>query len=90
LALVRIRRSGEAHDPVVTLDAAANGGAAILTTRVVHPEELPEGQFRSFTLTFQHPGGVLETRVMWPGSTAVDVDCVDLWEIKPPAATPAP
>lgn len=82
VALFRVRRRGEADGPVMTLDAAARGGAAILASQVLLPGDVPAGEFRSFPLTFDHPGGILETRVQWPGGAAVDVDCVDLWGIK--------
>lgn len=81
IALFRLKRIGEGRGNVVTLDTCVGGGAPTTSSKEISTEELPLNEFRRFALTFEHPGGAVETRVFWPGRVPVAVDCVDLWQI---------
>ncbi|MBC7326937.1 hypothetical protein H5T87_02310 [bacterium] len=81
LALYRLKRTGEGQGEVVTLDTCVGGGNPVTSSSVLSVDKLPLNQFRRFGLTFEHPGGAVETRVFWNGKVAVAVDCIDLWQI---------
>ena len=83
LALFRVRRTGGHAAPLATLDASANGGKIVMAQRKLVSGDLPDGEWRYAPLAFNHPGGLLETRVLWPGDSALSVDTIDLWRVRP-------
>ncbi|MEM3146824.1 MAG: hypothetical protein QXY94_04685, partial [Archaeoglobaceae archaeon] len=58
------------------VDTCIGGGTPITAERKVLSEQLPAGQFRFVPLTFNHPGGAVETRVFWTGQADLAVDCI--------------
>ncbi len=81
LALFRLKRLGEGQGRIATLDTCVGGGQPTISARDLLAEELPLGEFRYVPLSFQHPGGAVETRVFWYGNVPLAVDCVDIFEI---------
>lgn len=81
VGLFRLKQLSTATGIVATLDTCVGGGQPVSALREVRGEELPEGEYRSFPLVFAHPGGQLETRVVWSGEGSLAVDSVTLWEI---------
>jgi len=73
VALFRLRRLSEGSGPLVTIDAHVGGGPD-LASRTVTVADIPPGGYRCVPLTFEHPGGSLETRVFWQGRAGVAVD----------------
>jgi hypothetical protein len=83
LALFRLKRTDEGAGALVTLDTCVGGGSPITASRTVRAEELPVGQYRAIPLLLRHPGGAVETRVLWTGSASVVVDSIAVWEVVP-------
>jgi len=83
VALFRLKRTGPGAGPVAVLDTHCPGAGASASKRLA-AGDLPEGQYRWVALAFRHPGGQLETRVYWPGSVPVAVDCVAVWAVSGP------
>jgi hypothetical protein len=79
VAVFCLKRTGPGQGQAITLDASANGGKTVMIQRQLSIQDLPEGQYRCFVLSFHHPGGPLETRANWPGGVPISLDCVDLW-----------
>ena len=90
VALFRIKRTGAGAGILAILDTSADGGTNVTRQKEVTDSDLPVGAYRSFPLTFHHPGGPLETRVNWTGLAPLRVDCIDVWKVRTPAATPTP
>jgi hypothetical protein len=84
LAVFRMKRIGEGLGVAATLDTSVAAPVRETASREVRAEELPLGEYRSFALQFDHPGGPLETRVFWPGKVSVAVDCITIWEVSKP------
>jgi len=78
LALFRMKRTGQAVGEVAVVDAALTGGRKLASARC-DAAQLPDGQYTYVPLRFDHPGGSLETRVLWRGKAALAIDCVTLW-----------
>jgi hypothetical protein len=83
LVVFRLKRTVEGSGLVATLDTAVGGGK-ILQERPVKVEELPLNAYRSINFVFDHPGGLLETRLSWPGNIDLVVDSVTLWQLQTP------
>ena len=81
LALFRLKRTGEGAGRVALLDTCVHGGNPQTGTLDVGAADLPLNAWRWFPLVFQHPGGALETRVLWSGSASLAVDAVTVWKI---------
>ncbi len=81
LVLFRLKRTDEGAGALVTLDTCVGGGNPITSSRTMKAEELPVGQYRVVPLLLSHPGGAVETRVLWTGSASVVVDSIVLWEV---------
>jgi hypothetical protein len=80
LALFRLKRTGEGEGVVAALDACVAGGHDSVK-RDVRADELPVGEYRCIPIEFKHPGGPLETRVLWGGKASLSVDSIMVWEI---------
>ena len=80
LALFRLKRRSEGKGDLAHLDTHSPGNG-VSSLRKLCCHELPLDQYRWIALPFAHPGGLLETRVYWPGKAAVAVDCVAVWAI---------
>ncbi len=81
VAIFRLRRTGPGAGAVCRLDAASSGGSKTLRERAVTAADLPVGQWRAVALAFDHPGGTLETRAVWTGAAALEIDRVDLYAV---------
>ncbi len=81
IALFRIKKLGGGEGNLATLDVCVGGGHPVTASRDISAEELPIGEYRRFALSFEHPGGAVETRVFWQGKIPIAVDCIDLWQI---------
>jgi len=81
LALFRLQRTGEGNGTVVHIDAHVGGANDDLGSKDVLAADLPQGRWRCVPLTFDHPGGTIETRVYWPGKIPVAVDSIVLWRL---------
>jgi hypothetical protein len=81
IALFRLKRIGEGEGTVATIDTCVGGGQPVTSSRDVLANELPIGEFRRFALSFEHPGGAVETRVFWQGKVPLAVDCIDILQI---------
>jgi hypothetical protein len=82
LALFRLKRMGRGQGVAALIDTCVGGGNPITASREIRVEELPLEEFRSFPLLFHHPGGGVETRVLWTGSVSLAVDSITLWRIR--------
>ncbi|HEY3284895.1 MAG TPA: GxGYxYP domain-containing protein [Armatimonadota bacterium] len=82
LALVRLRRTTPGSGLVVTLDVATKGGTTQTAKRDLSARDLPEGEFRSIPLVFNHTGAELETRAFSTGAAGLEIDRVDLWRVR--------
>jgi hypothetical protein len=67
---------------VVTLDVATKGGTTQTAKRDLSARDLPEGEFRSIPLVFNHTGAELETRAFSTGAAGLEIDRVDLWRVR--------
>ncbi|MCX6359891.1 MAG: GxGYxYP family putative glycoside hydrolase [Armatimonadetes bacterium] len=81
VAIFRLRRTGPGAGAVCNLDAAASAGSKTLRDLAVTAADLPLGQWRAIALVFDHPGGTLETRAVWTGAAALEIDRVDLYAV---------
>jgi hypothetical protein len=82
VALFRLKRAGEGEGSVATLDTCVGGSSPITSSQEMFANELPLNAWRAVPMVFNHPGGALETRVIWSGRVPLAVDCVTLWEIE--------
>jgi hypothetical protein len=89
LALFRLKRTGPGHGIIATLDSSVQGGRRVTASRPVTAEELPESEYRSLPLLIEHPGGEIETRILWPGTASLAVDSIILWQAHPAGSPPA-
>ncbi|NLH99737.1 MAG: hypothetical protein GX446_09645 [Chthonomonadales bacterium] len=80
VAVFRLKRTSEAAGEPLTLDACTGSGARVIGSVRVSPADMPVGIYRHVAVTFDHPGGDLETRLLWPGSTSVALDWVAVWK----------
>jgi hypothetical protein len=81
VALFRLKRVGAGSGQFVTLDTCVGGGRPTTALRNLNVDDLPDGQYRSVPLVFNHPGGQVETRVTWTGAASLTVDCTILWQV---------
>jgi hypothetical protein len=81
IALFRLKRLGEGGGTVASLDTCVGGGKPVTSSRDVQSDELPIGEFRYFALSFEHPGGPIETRVFWQGKIPIAVDCIEIFKV---------
>lgn len=82
VALFRLKRLSDGEGPLCRLDAHVEGSTKVLAARDIQPGDAPLGQWRSFALSFTHPGGAIETRVFWEGNESVAVDMITLFRIQ--------
>ncbi len=82
IALFRLKRLSEGKDIVAVVDTCVGGGTPITAERKVLSEQLSAGQFRFVPLTFNHPGGAVETRVFWTGQADLAVDCIVVLKVE--------
>ncbi len=81
LAVFRLKRSGEAAGQPLVADTATRMGRQVTSSARVSAADLPAGAYRCLPLEFDHPGGELETRLLWPGGWPLAVDWVAIWRI---------
>ena len=82
LALFRMKRTDEGTGVLAQLDTCVAGGTPQTALREVKAEELPVGQYRCVPISFTHPGGNYETRIVWSGAASMSVDSIVLWKIE--------
>ena len=83
VAAFRLKRTGPGEGLCLKLDTAVGGGGSPSSAqRDLRAEDLPLGQWRCVPLTFEHPGGALETRVFWTGAASVAADSIVLWAVR--------
>ncbi|MHB1000665.1 MAG: GxGYxYP domain-containing protein [Armatimonadota bacterium] len=82
LAIFRMKRIGEGDGIVAELDSSVAGSAVQTSKLTVKSDMLPVGEYRNIPLVFDHPGGLLETRVLWPGNISMAADSISLWGVK--------
>lgn len=81
LALFRLRRGGPGEGLVAQVDTCVGGGSPQTGGREVRAGEIPASQFRWVALTFNHPGGPFESRVLWSGAASLAVDAIAVWRV---------
>lgn len=82
IAVFRIKRLSDNGGNAIEIDASVGGKSVRPAVKEVDTKSFPIGEFVSVPLIFDHPGGLLETRVMWKGNETIAVDSVSLWDIK--------
>lgn len=81
LALFRIKRIGNGSGSIAQVDTCVTGGSTSTASRLITIDDLPLGEYRSVALTFNHPGGAYESRVLWTGNASLAFDRVIIWKI---------
>ena len=87
LALFRLKRLSDGEGIIATLDTCVGGGSPITSSRDLKAEELPKGVYKLIPLPFDHPGGGVETRVIWRGNADIAVDQIVLWRVVSSSST---
>ena len=82
VALYRIKRTGPGTGMALKLDSCIAGGTPITVERDIPVDELPEGKFVYVPLVIDHPGGGMETRTFWNGTTPVELDNISIWKLQ--------
>jgi GxGYxY sequence motif in domain of unknown function N-terminal/GxGYxYP putative glycoside hydrolase C-terminal domain len=78
VAIFRLKR-GMGQGDICTIDTCVGGGVTLNAARRIGEQELPDDSYRSFILSFNHPGGPLETRINWDGKCSLSVDAIVLF-----------
>lgn len=81
VALFRLRRTGDGTGRLLRLDGHVGGAPTDLAGRDLACGDLPLGAWQAVPLVLDHPGGTLETRVLWSGAASVAIDTVALWRV---------
>lgn len=81
VAIFRVKRLGEGSGTVATLDAAVGGSITQSAVMTVTADMLPVDEYREVPLVFNHPGGLLETRLFWNGNASLALDSISLWSV---------
>ena len=79
VAMFRMKRTSAGEGTEVIIDTVVGGGSPTTSTRTLSESDLPVGKFRSFGQVFEHPGGSIETRLQWKGSSDLAVDSVTIF-----------
>jgi hypothetical protein len=79
VAAFRVRRIGDGG--TVTFDTSAGAGTRVTGSRTVSLADIPSGAYGCVAVAFDHPGGDVETRVLWPGGGAVALDWAAVWRV---------
>jgi hypothetical protein len=78
VALFRLKAISEGSGVIATLDTCVGGGSPVTSSHELKVEDLAPGRYRVFPLPFKHPGGGVETRVIWNGRFSLAVDSITL------------
>ena len=81
VAAFRIKRIGAGSGTAATLDTCTGGGKRVTGSVSVAVSDLPEDAYRWVAVPFDHPGGDVETRLLWTGACALSLDMVSVWRI---------
>ena len=90
VALFRIKGSWQGTGDVARIDACTNEGNRTLAERTLTTADTSAGTFFYYPIEFEHPGGPLETRVFWTGTSPVEVDTIDLFRVVPQPSSQTP
>jgi len=82
LAVFRLKRIGDGEGMFARIDARADGVREDLSSRAIETKVMPLNVWRSVPLLFDQPGGLLETRVFWPGQAPLAAGEILLWEVE--------
>lgn len=82
LALFRVKRTGEGTGTLAALDVHAEGAKGSAASQTVDVRDAPLNAWRAFPLAFAHEGGLLETRVYWPGRASLEVGEILVWRVE--------
>jgi hypothetical protein len=80
LALFRVKRTGEGAGALAALDVHAEGAKGSAASHTVDVRDAPLNAWRAYPLAFAHEGGLLETRVFWPGKASLAVGEILVWK----------
>ncbi len=81
LAVYRLKRAGDELGQPVIADTSTGTGSRITSSVSVPAADLPLRAYRCVGVEFDHPGGDIETRLLWPGDWDVALDWVAIWRI---------
>jgi hypothetical protein len=83
VAFYHIRLVDEVNgDEVASVDSCVDAGRQALSRRDIPDTELKQGKYVWVPFAFHNPGGRLEVRLYWNGSSVLRVDQVALFSIK--------
>jgi len=83
VAFYHIRLVDEANgEEVASVDSCVDAGRQMLSRRDIPDTELKQGKYVWVPIAFHNPGGRLEVRLHWNGSSVLRVDQVALFSVK--------
>lgn len=83
VALYRIKMVGGPGDESIgSIDACIGGGVQMLSVQDLPSTDLVSGRYAQVPIAFRHPGGKIECRLGWAGTTSLRVDRVTLYRFE--------